>query len=134
MRTLYIGIVIILLSMGCVSSTFKEKKFVGKWSFLIANGYQCYMCPEIEFIVNGTGDIVPLSTKKVKFNFETLPNNKIEFVFMDTISQSFFKKSDIYYYKIQTVEDHQYFDLLDLKTKKVIHTLIRQAPSNGYKE
>lgn len=134
MRVLYLGIIITLLSIGCVSSTFEENRLVGKWNFLIANGYQCYMCPEIEFEDNGSGNFIPLTTKKIKFNFKTLPKNKIEFVFNDTISQSFFKKSDIFYYEIQTVEDHQYFDLLDLKTKKVIHTLIRQAPSNGYKE
>lgn len=105
----------------------KDNSVTGNWSFIIANGYNCYTCPKIEFGSNGKGNLILSSTKKIEFDYKLLPDNKIQFDFNKDEVQSFFKQSDVFYYENQTVDNDEYFDLLDIKDREIIHSLIRNV-------
>jgi hypothetical protein len=106
---------------------------IGNWDFLIENGYNCYKCHKIEFGINGTGKLIISSTEKIEFVYELFPNNKIKFDFIKEGVQNFFKQPEVFYYKSQTINDFEYFDLLDLKNREIIHSLVRTSSSKNVK-
>ncbi|MBE9575149.1 hypothetical protein [Flavobacterium proteolyticum] len=111
-----------------------NKNFItGNWDFLIENGFNCYKCHKIEFGINGTGNLIISSTEKIEFVYEVFPNNKIKFNFIKQGTQTFFKQSEVFYYKNQTINDFEYFDLLDLKSREIIHSLVRTPSSKNVK-
>ena len=112
--------------------TIDNKNFiVGNWDFLIENGFNCYECNQIVFETNGTGNLIISSTEKIEFVYELFPNKKIKFDFIEKGTQTFFKESEMFYYKNQTINDFEYFDLLDLKNRAIIHSLIRTSSSKN---
>lgn len=125
MKSLYIYLITILLSFSsgsCLTET--DNPVTGNWSFLIANGYNCYTCPRIEFGNDGTGNLVMSSTNKIEFSYKLLSDNKIEFDFNKDKKQSLFKQSEVFYYEIHSADGFSYIDLLDVTDKEIIHTLV----------
>ncbi len=114
-----------LLFLSCNSIALKDNCFEGNWSFHIANGFNCYSCPKIEFDNNGKGNLTLISSEKINFTYELIQSNQIKIDFKNSELQSFFKPSEIFYYEIETVDNHQYFDLIDIKNQEMIHTFIR---------
>ena len=107
--------------------TDKNESVKGSWSFLISNGYNCYVCPKIQFGDTGNGNLILSSKRNVKFIYELLPDNRIRIDFDGKESQTLFKQSEVFYYENQTKDDSEYFDLIDLKEREIIHSLIRKV-------
>ena len=107
----------------------KHNPFMGKWSFIIQNGYNCYKCNKIEFGKNGTGNLIISSAKEIKFTYKLLPENKIKFDFNKGETQSLFEQSEVFYYENGTVDNFEQIDLLRIEDKYNIHTFIRNLPN-----
>lgn len=104
----------------------KDNPFVGKWSFIIVSGYNCYMCPKIEFGKNDKGNFIN-SRKEMEFNYELLPNDKIKIDFIKAKISNSFNQSEVFYYENGTVDDVEQIDLSNSKNGEIIHTLIRNV-------
>lgn len=102
----------------------------GNWSFMLSQGYNCYVCPKIEFGENGFGNLILSEKRKVKFKYEILTDNRIKFDFDEKAAQSIFKQSEVFFYENQIKDNLQYIDLLDVKERELIHSLVRELPKN----
>ncbi|MFY7741822.1 MAG: hypothetical protein ACOVQR_04185 [Flavobacterium sp.] len=125
MKYLFIYLIVTLFSCNGNSQVeLKKNSFMGNWSFIIVNGYNCYTCPKIEFTNEDKGNLKLSETIKIEFIYKIMSDNKIEFTFSKGNKQSLFKQSEIFYYEIQKEGNFEYIDLLDANNKQIIHSLI----------